>query len=117
MNDTRSTPEKQSPSSQIPISLRPALAKLSHLEAHIFLILSCVCNRTGNKAGIVGISKSDLSRLMNIPRRSITRALPALFDSGLLTPHKPPEKQKSTNTWKSTAPDHGSWAIVTHYRR
>ncbi len=89
---------------RIPDDLRSSLAKLSHLEAHVYLILATTAirdpKRKNTDLGHVNISKRDLARQMGVDRTSLKRAIRGLYDSGLV---------KKTG---SSCPT--SWGIVPH---
>jgi DNA-binding MarR family transcriptional regulator len=102
---TKTTDETQEKNGfgRVPDALDPKLAKLSHLEAHVFLMLtiSAVRKPTDPRLGCVDISKSELARKMGIDRTSLRRATRRLFDLGLLDPGG------------SSCPK--GWGIMTHY--
>jgi len=88
---------------RLPDDLRPVFARLSHLEMHVYSMLTITAVRSENKkdVGCVNISKSALAREMGIDRTSLRRAIKGLFDAKLLL------------QGGSSCPS--SWGIMPHY--
>lgn len=105
MKNTKPTDEKQ-PFGRIPEDFRERLAKLSHLECHIFTMLTITAVRSVRdpRLGCVDISKSALAREMGIDPKSLRRATKKLFEVGLLD---------EPNGNRASCPK--SWGIMPSY--
>lgn len=95
--DTRPTDEKQPLFGRIPASLLPKLRGLTHLDVHVFTVLSVLANFKREPLGEVCMGISAIARQIGIHRKSLYRSLGHLEASGLVS-------------W-----GHSKCVMVTHY--
>ncbi len=95
--DTVSTAEKQQLFGRIPANLLPKLRGLTHLDVHVFTVLSVLANFKREPLGEVCMSIAAIAREVGIPRKSLYRSLGHLEASGLVS-------------W-----GHSKCVMVTHY--
>lgn len=69
---------------RIPMDLLPKFRELSHLEVHVFTVLSVLANFKRDPVGEVSLTNSELAREVGIDRKSLWRALKALVDHELV---------------------------------
>lgn len=90
MKDTKPTAESQPVNGygRLPCKLLSEICALSHLEAHVFAVLSMEANRTAKRGplGEVPHSISGLARMLKISRGSLRRALVGIGERGLILP-------------------------------
>jgi len=66
------------------MELLPKLRELSHLEVHVFTILSIFANFSRKPLGLVELSMTEIAREVGIRRSSLYRTLSALERTGLV---------------------------------
>lgn len=89
--DTELGAEKQPPKEyfgRIPDRLLPVIRELTHLEAHVFLVLCILANRSTTRGplGEVCMTKTALAKECGIKRWPLYRAIDGLATKELVTP-------------------------------